>query len=523
MHVKRWTRIGLLAVATLLGCCGVLAGTVGQASAQGDSSWPVAGQNIQNTRDAVGETTISPANVAGLKVKWSLTTNGDVFDTPAVSNGVAYFTDHGGATSTAPSTLWAVNASTGAVIWSHSIPAYTGIAGDTSRSTPTIAGNLLILGDVPPPTNSGAYLFAVNASNGDLVWKTELNSASAADVTGSPVVYGNLAIVGTASLEQDLAPEPGYPCCVFTGNVTALNTTTGQILWQTQMEPSNGGKTGGYSGAGVWDSTPAIDPLTGMVYVGVGDNYTVPAGVCGEPDETGCSPPAANDYADSVVAMSLLTGTVTWHQRTVAADAYTEACTSGSNCGPDYDFGSGPNVYTTTTAQGVTETLVGAGQKSGVYYAFNPASGQIVWRTQIGPGTTLGGIEWGSATDGNRIYAAESDFYGTPYTVNGKMVTGGSWAALNAATGAIEWQTPDPQAAADLGFMSVANGVVYAPSDAGSGNNMYALNAATGAIDWSYASGGSVIAGAAIVNGVVYWGSGYYIGTANDKLYAFGL
>jgi polyvinyl alcohol dehydrogenase (cytochrome) len=52
---------------------------------------------------------------------------------------------------------------------------------------------------------------------------------------------------------------------------------------------------------------------------------------------------------------------------------------------------------------------------------------------------------------------------------------------------------------------------------------MYALNAATGAIDWSYASGGSVIAGAAIVNDTVYWGSGYYIGAENNKLYAFGL
>jgi polyvinyl alcohol dehydrogenase (cytochrome) len=46
---------------------------------------------------------------------------------------------------------------------------------------------------------------------------------------------------------------------------------------------------------------------------------------------------------------------------------------------------------------------------------------------------------------------------------------------------------------------------------------------ATGAIDWSYASGGSVVAGAAIVNGTVYWGSGYYVGTGNNKLYAFGL
>ena len=42
---------------------------------------------------------------------------------------------------------------------------------------------------------------------------------------------------------------------------------------------------------------------------------------------------------------------------------------------------------------------------------------------------------------------------------------------------------------------------------------MYALAAATGKILWSFASGGSVSGGAAIVDGSVYWGSGY-CGTA---------
>jgi polyvinyl alcohol dehydrogenase (cytochrome) len=482
----------------------------------------MAGQNIGNTRDAAAETTISPPNVAGLKVKWSLTTNGDVFDTPAESNGVLYLTDRG---TSGPSTLWAVNASTGTVIWSHSIASYTGIAGDASRSTPTIANGMLILGDVPPlSAGAGGWLFAVNATTGSLVWKTQLDSHPAAQMTGSPVVFGSIAIVGVSSLEEDLAGQPGYPCCTFRGSVVAVSTLTGQILWKTYMSPPNGGKTGGYSGNAVWGSTPVVDLLNDMVYVATGNNYTVPAGVCTEPNETGCTAPASNDYTDSIVALSLLTGHVIWSHPTLTADATTTACTSpAEECGPDFDFGSGPNLYTTTGPNGLPEQLLGAGQKSGVYYALNPNTGQTVWSTKVGPGTELGGIEWGSATDGNRVYVAESDLYGVPYTVNGQTITGGSWAALNAATGAIEWQTPDPQGAPDLGFMSVANGVVYAPSDAGSGNNMYALNASTGAIDWSFASGGSVVAGAAIVNGTVYWGSGYYVGTGNNKLYAFSL
>ncbi len=50
---------------------------------------------------------------------------------------------------------------------------------------------------------------------------------------------------------------------------------------------------------------------------------------------------------------------------------------------------------------------------------------------------------------------------------------------------------------------------------------MYALDAATGKILWSFPSGGSVIDGPAIADGYVYWGSGYRIGTNNNKLYAF--
>ena len=100
---------------------------------------------------------------------------------------------------------------------------------------------------------------------------------------------------------------------------------------------------------------------------------------------------------------------------------------------------------------------------------------------------------------------------------------------MDPATGKILWQTPDPAGSFDIGFVSVANGVVYGGSVATTGTNMYALDAATGKIRWSFASGGSVTGGAAIVDGSVYWGSGYCgtecftAPTNNDKLYAFGL
>jgi polyvinyl alcohol dehydrogenase (cytochrome) len=495
--------------------------------------WPVAGQNPSDTHFQAAEHRISPANVSTLTPKWTLTTTGNVTATPTVYAGVVYVSDGGG-------TLWAVDASSGRVLWSHAIASYTGVAGDLSRTSPAVYGDELITGDGwgVGPSTGGARVFAVNRLTGKLLWSTKVDSFAGSIITSSPVVHAGVAYLGISSTEEGLALQPGYQCCVFRGAVVALNARTGRILWKTYTVPSNNNGsdtnlTGYYSGNAVWGSSPVVDPARGLLYIGTGNNYTVPAGVCTMPGQTGCTPAAAGDYVDSILALNLGTGAITWADHTLSSDEFTIAAPTG----PDFDFGSAPNLFTTTNpVTGRPEQLLGIGQKSGFYWAVDPGTGKVAWSTQVGPGSALGGIEWGSATDGRRIYVAEADAFHLAYTLGGsgpdagQTVTGGSWAALDAATGKILWQTPDPQTAVDLGFVSAANGVVYAGSNAGTGNNMYALDAATGTILFRFASGGAVISGAAVVNGSVYWGSGYYISTcppgtscgSNDKLYAFG-
>ena len=73
--------------------------------------------------------------------------------------------------------------------------------------------------------------------------------------------------------------------------------------------------------------------------------------------------------------------------------------------------------------------------------------------------------------------------------------------------------------------MTTANGLVFGCSLDPLGY-MYALDAGSGAVLWNFASGGSCLSGAAISDGMLYWGSGYSnlgTGTSNNKLYAFGL
>jgi len=133
----------------------------------------------------------------------------------------------------------------------------------------------------------------------------------------------------------------------------------------------------------------------------------IPAGVCTTPEQTGCTQPAADDYVDSILALKLSDGTVAWADRTLNSDMWTLP----QPLGPDFDFGAGPNLFTTTNpVTGRPEQLLGAAQKSGVYWAVDPATGKVVWQARVGPV----GIVYGTATDGRRIYVADGDFAGTP-------------------------------------------------------------------------------------------------------------
>ncbi len=157
-----------------------------------------------------------------------------------------------------------------------------------------------------------------------------------------------------------------------------------------------------------------------------------------------------------------------------------------------------------------------------------------MWSTQVGPGGTNGGIEWGSSVDPfkSRVYVAINNNLHSSYTLapgNTQTWNAGSWAALDAATGKIVWQVKVPGTdpvnptfgAGGRGPLASSPGLVYAGSMSGA---MNVLDAQTGATLWSFDAGGSVASAPAIVDGAVYWGAGYSrfnFGTGVNKLYKF--
>ncbi|MCC8396217.1 PQQ-binding-like beta-propeller repeat protein [Paraburkholderia sp. MMS20-SJTR3] len=487
----------------------------------------MSGRDIGNSRNQPAQTQLGVNNAGSLALKWSHTVHGDVSATPAVVNGAVYFPDWAGY-------LTKLDANTGALIWEHRIDAYAGEAsGAISRTSPAVVNGVIYIGD-----QNGANLLAIDANTGNLKWRTLLSNGPSAIITQSPIVYNGVVYVGVSSNEEGSAANiVTYPCCSFQGTFSAVDAATGAIKWTARMLPDNHGLSTGYSGAAVWSSSAAIDPASNTIYVTTGNNYSVPASVkaCQLNGGSAAACLSSDDHVDSMVALDLTTGAIKWATGVQGYDTWNASCILEvgllNNCPPppgeDYDFGSGPNLITLANADGSTRLVVGAGQKSGFYWIFDAHTGAILSSTAVVPGSSLGGgIEWGTATDGKRVYIAGSDMDLVPYTINGATVLSGSFAALDPSTGKLLWQRADPTGSSlDQGAVSVSNGVMFAGSKSG---HMYALNAATGDVLWDYPGQGSSNAGPAIDgNGTVYWGNGYshlaLFGTGSNTFYAFSV
>jgi polyvinyl alcohol dehydrogenase (cytochrome) len=506
--------------------------------------WPTIGHDPANTRDQPFEHRIGPGNAHRLATKWVATMAGDVSATPAVVNGAVYVGDFGGM-------LWKLDADSGAVIWSHMVSDYTGIAGDIARTSPSLARDTLVVGDLKAPNMLG-----IDARTGDLRWITQVHPDPKGIMTGSPVLAGNTIYTGVS------ASGASGPNATFRGAIVALDAQTGAIRWRTYSLPDNGGVPGGYAGATMF-SPPAVDLSAGLVYGTFGQPYTEPASVTACHAAHGgftesCEQPGS--FLKSVVAFDLNTGKPRWSYRVQGHEPWLQACgnqpAAVTWCAPESDGekwdlgGSGVNVMrvkfeTDRHGHERWRDVVGIGGKSGVYTMLDAGTGAFIWSSLIGPGGDQGGMEWGTAFDGERIYVSITNHHHIPYklTDNGVLssttVTGGSWAALEPATGRILWQTADPQVETltglgvvgvwDLAPVTVANGVLYAASMAklASQNQMFALDARTGDVLWQFGAGSSVNAGPAVVRGSVYWGSGYarsgVEGSGNQRLFAFSI
>jgi polyvinyl alcohol dehydrogenase (cytochrome) len=422
--------------------------------------------------------------------------------------------------------VYSIDAKTGCVYWSFE-------TGSIIRNA-IVVGAVKGAGDAKYAAYVGdghANVFAINAQDGKLLWKTKVDPHFVARITAGIRYYDGKVIVPVSSSEEFSSGNPGYSCCTSRGSVVALDAGTGKQIWKAWVIPdepkpyktmANGVTLYAPAGGAVWNS-PTIDPVKRAIYFGTGDATTAPS-----PNTT-----------DAIMAIDLDTGKFLWAFQATENDVFMGGC-NGTNVseacpkpmGPDMDIGNSPILKTLANGKRV---LI-AGTKSADIFALDPDdNGKLLYRIHPlglplnGNGRGRASIVWGGAADNQYVY------YG---------IGGGGLAAVQPATGERAWLfTPPPPTGGGRGVQlgaaaTTIPGVVFQGASDGT---LYAVGAADGKKIWEYptgrefetinrvapAHGGAIsTSGAVVVDGMLYVGSGYAVGSGasgGNVLLAFGV
>ncbi|HEX7035433.1 MAG TPA: PQQ-binding-like beta-propeller repeat protein [Pseudomonadales bacterium] len=456
---------------------------------------------------------LTAGDLRRLEADWAVAFPGAnrVRSQPTLAGGLVLVGSHGGK-------VYALDEETGCVHWAFQAAGEvrTGIVVAPWRSGDAAARPLAWFGDVL------GNVYAIDLATGDGVWRQRADEHPNATITGTPSYYDGVLYVPVSSLEVSLAIDPTYECCTFRGSVAAYDAATGEKLWQTytidepaveQSRNRAGTVMRGPSGAVVWNS-PAIDVARKRLYAATGENMSSPATLT----------------SDAIFALELDSGKIVWMYQATANDVWNVACDTETDhsCppenGPDFDFGAA--VVLARTSDG--RDLVIGGQKSGVVHALDPDTGKLVWKTRVGRGGIQGGVHFGMALAGDRLFVPISDMPdGRTYPDPARP----GLHALDIRTGELEWYAPAPdvcnarpfchpgisQAVTAVGNMVFAGGMdgVLRVHDAASGEVLWQLDTTRlfATNDGRQTSGGSFggAAGPVVRDGRVLVSSGYGI------------
>ena len=470
-------------------------------------AWNGWGADVHNTRfQDARDAGITPAQVSGLKLKWSFgfPLGVSAFGQPSVAAGRVFVGSDIGY-------VYSLDMHSGCVYWSYQAQAAIRTAATIGRIGSRYA---VYVGDMQ------ANVYALDAATGALLWTRHIEDHFSARITAAATFYEGRIYVPVSTSEGFSASVLDYPCCTFRGSVVALNAQTGDQIWKTYTIPepkptkknSLGTQLYAPSGVAVWNS-PTVDAKRHAIYFGTGDSATEPA----------------PETSDSILAVDLDTGKLLWHFQAEPNDATLGGCFGKNktenwpdNPGPDWDFGASPILKTLPSGR----DLLLAPNKSGIIFALDPdRKGAVVWKTDVSakPGTRNTNVVWGGSVDQQNFYVG--------------LVTG-EVTAVQLATGEKVWTTRLAQPGTRDSYAAASSTIPGAVFIGGTDGKVHALAPADGHELWSFetardfttvnqvpAHGGSIGSiGPTIAGGMVFIGSGYSVtsGIPGNVLLAFG-
>ncbi len=404
------------------------------------------------------ETGLTTANASSLKLHWTDSGGAGGFAQPIVADNMVFWSDWTGAlhgTALSGTDNWTTNLGTDTPPASQNcVPAS---AGPTGAPTAATVGSTTVL---YVPGGNGVF-YAINAQTGALIWSTTLGAPPNNFLWDSPILYEGSVYEGVASYGD---------CPLVQGKLVQMNATTGAVEHIFDTVPNNCTGGGIWGSATVDSSDGSIYIATGTPGCGgpgslapsivklnasnlsMISNWSVPS-----------SAQAAGD-ADFGSTPTLFTGTVNGKVTQLVGAVDKNAIfyafdRSNLAAGPVWQStlataSSNPSVGSIISASWDGSTLYVAGGTAtingtscmGNIDALNPNTGAFVWRSCLS-GSMFGGLT----------------------VVPGVIVEGtlgGTVLFLNAANGT----TLFSYKAASLiqGECTVSNGVVYIPVANGS-------------------------------------------------------
>jgi alcohol dehydrogenase (cytochrome c) len=299
-------------------------------------------------------------------------------------------------------TVIALDAGSGARLWQFTRPATQGLVGNAT--SPGNNRSVSVAGDRVFMQTDNAHLIALNRSTGQVLWETEMaDYRQNYNATGSLLAVENMVVAGTAGGEQGVR-----------GFLAAYDQATGKELWRFWTIPKPGEK-----GSETWDGfdiahgggptwlTGSYDPETKTVYW--------PTGNAG-PDFNGDNRKGDNLYTCSILALDVMTGRLKWHFQATPHDEW------------DWDAVQ-PLVLVDANWEGQPRKLLLQANRNGFFYVLDRIEGKLLlakplvkkltWAKEIAPdGRPVMNPNQTPSVEGNMVCPSVSgatNFYSTSY------------------------------------------------------------------------------------------------------------
>lgn len=237
-------------------------------------------------------------------------------------------------------------------------------------------------------------LFALDATDGSVVWEVNTIPGPPYTITGAPRVFGDKVVIGNGGAEYGVR-----------GYITAYDTETGEQAWRFYTVPGDpalpvehpeleaamptwkGGEWWKIGGGGTaWDSM-VYEPESNTLYVGTGN---------GSPWTREIRSPGGGDnlYLSSILALDADSGRLKWYYQTTPGDNWDYTATQ-------------PLMLADIEIDGALRKVIMQAPKNGFFYVLDRETGKLISANPFSTTT------WASHVDletGRPVETGEGEF-----------------------------------------------------------------------------------------------------------------